>query len=99
MMVGSRAVSLRVFVSPPPDTVATLVTDVGAFAATFTVSVIAGYDDPAASASLRLQLRLASVQLQPAPAIAVAVSPDGSVSVTVTAPLVATPPLLLTVIV
>ena len=42
MVVGSFAVSLLVFVSPPPDTVAVLVTLAGALDATFTVSVIAG---------------------------------------------------------
>jgi hypothetical protein len=41
MVVVSLAVSLPVFVSPPPDTVALLVTEAGAFDATFTVRVIA----------------------------------------------------------
>ena len=36
------AVSLAVFVSPPPDTVAVLITLAGAFAATFAVTVMAG---------------------------------------------------------
>ena len=42
IVVISFAVSLVVLVSPPPDTVAVLVTLAGAFAATLTVSVIAG---------------------------------------------------------
>ena len=41
-VVGSLAELLPVFVSPPPDTVAVLVTLAPALAATFTVSVIAG---------------------------------------------------------
>ena len=40
--VGSDAVSLSVFVSPPPDTVTALVTELGADADTLTVSVIGG---------------------------------------------------------
>jgi hypothetical protein len=42
IVVGSLAVSLAVFVSPPPLTLAVLVTVAGAFPATSTVSVIAG---------------------------------------------------------
>src|ERR1700694_826701 len=42
MVVGSVAVSLLVLVSPPPDTVAVLVTLDGALLATFTVRVMAG---------------------------------------------------------
>jgi hypothetical protein len=40
--VGSEALSLAVFTSPPPATVAIFVTLAGAFAATDTVSVRAG---------------------------------------------------------
>jgi hypothetical protein len=40
--VVSVAVSLLVFVSPPPEAVAAFVTDAGALLATFTVKVIAG---------------------------------------------------------
>jgi len=40
IVVVSLAVSFEVFVSPPPATVAMLVTLVGALAETFTVSVI-----------------------------------------------------------
>jgi len=52
MVVGSEAESLDVFVSPPPATVAVLVTLAGALLATFTVSVMArvggsiGWADP-----------------------------------------------------
>jgi len=42
MVVTSCAVSLAVLVSPPPATVAVLVTEEGALAATFTVRVMAG---------------------------------------------------------
>ena len=42
MVVGSFAVSFEVMNSPPPDTVAVLVTLDGAFVATLTVSVIDG---------------------------------------------------------
>ena len=42
MNVGSLAVSFEVLISPPPETVAVLVTLAGALAATFTVSVRAG---------------------------------------------------------
>ena len=48
---------------------------------------------------LWLHVNVASVQLQPDPLIAVAVSPVGSVSVTLTVPVVATPPLLVTLMV
>src|SRR6185295_14300996 len=42
IVVMSLLLSLAVLVSPPPDTVAVLVTLLGALPATFTVSVIAG---------------------------------------------------------
>ncbi len=42
IVVMSEAVSFDVFVSPPPDTVAVLVTLAGALLATFTVNVNAG---------------------------------------------------------
>ena len=42
MVVTSLAVSLVVLVSPPPETVAVLVTEAGALLATFTVRVMAG---------------------------------------------------------
>ena len=42
IVVTSLAPSLDVFVSPPPETVAVFVTELGALPATFTVPVIAG---------------------------------------------------------
>ena len=42
IVVGSLAVLFATFTSPPPETVAEFVTNEGAFAATFTVKVIAG---------------------------------------------------------
>jgi len=42
IVVTSLAVSLEVFVSPPPETVAVFVTDAGALLATFTVKLIVG---------------------------------------------------------
>src|SRR5260221_387661 len=41
-VVGSVAVSLAVFNSPPPETVAELVNDAGAFLSTLTVRVMTG---------------------------------------------------------
>src|SRR5947199_282217 len=99
IVVTSVAVSLAVLVSPPPETVAVLVCGDVALAATSTVRVIAGYEDPAANALLRVQESVARTQLQPVPAIPVAVKPAGSVSVTVTVPLVAAVPELVAVIV
>ena len=52
--------------------VATFVTDAGAFAATLTVNVIAGYAPPAGSWSSRVQVSVDNVHDQPVPAIAVA---------------------------
>ena len=40
IVVTSFAVSFALFNSPPPDTVAVLVADAGALAATFTVTVM-----------------------------------------------------------
>src|SRR5215470_3261908 len=40
MVVGSLALSLLVLVSPPPETLAALVTEAAAFPATFTVKVM-----------------------------------------------------------
>ena len=93
MVVGSEAESLPVLASPPPATVAVLVTLAGALAATFTVSVMAGKLAPGAAVVLVLQASVDTVQLHPVPVIAVAVKPVGSVSVTVTVPEVgANPP-------
>src|SRR6478735_4346290 len=92
--VGSVAVLLLVDESPPPDTVAVLVSEGPAFAATFTVTLMGSYVPLAARASARVQLTVASVQTQFVPVIAVAVKPAGSVSTTVTAPLVGAAPTL-----
>src|SRR5207244_1963471 len=54
-VVGSVAVLLPGVVSPPPDTMAVLIKDGAALAATSTVTVIEGYAAPAASGSERLQ--------------------------------------------
>src|SRR5688572_14588400 len=94
IFVTSLALLLEALLSPPPATVATLVTFAGAAVATFTVRVIGGYVVPAASTSLLVQLRVASVQLQPIPSNPVAVNPCGNVSVTVTTPAVGPVPLL-----
>src|ERR1700691_1997803 len=64
-------------------TVAWLVTVGRALSATFTVTVIAGYLDPAASALLCVQV-LPPGQVHPVPAIDTSVSPEGAVSITVT---------------
>jgi hypothetical protein len=97
IVVTSVATLLVVFVSPPPVTVAELVTLDGALPATLTVSVSAGYVLPAASAVLRVHVSEESVQLQAEPLSAVAVNPAGRLSVTVTTPLVDAVPLLRTV--
>src|SRR5258706_5910454 len=96
MAVTSLAPLLVVTSSPPPATVAVLVTLAGAFDATLTVSVIKGYEAPAASTSLRVHAPAGWLHVQPVPPIAVAVRPEGSVSLTVTVPLVGPPPLLRT---
>src|SRR5690348_4285999 len=85
IVVGSLALSLVVSSSPPPDTLAVLVTIGCASLATSTVSVMSGKPAPAAStadAPVRVQERFE--QFQPEPAISVADRPAGSVSVTVT---------------
>ena len=92
--VGSVEVSFEVFVSPPPLMVATLLSVPETELPMLTVSVIAGYELPAASASERVQVTVATVQLQPVPLNAVAVNPAGSVSETVTAPELAAFPML-----
>ena len=97
--VMSFAVLLEVFRSPPPDTVAVLVTDDGAFVATLTVTVIDGYAELGFNASLRVQVRVPRLQDQPVPEIAVAVRPVGRVSITVTVPELAVGPTLDTVMV
>ena len=87
MVVGSLAVSHGVAEQPPPDTAAEFVTELAAVADTSTVTVIAGYDEPAARASERVHVNVLSVQLHPVPEIAVAVRPVGRASTTLTVPL------------
>src|SRR4051812_7212481 len=94
MAVTSEALSLLVLLSPPPLTLAVLVTLAGALEATVTVNVMSGYFAPLASSSLRVHVRDDSVQAQPVPFKAVADSPAGSESVTVTLPVVEPVPLL-----
>ena len=98
--MGSVAVSFPVLLSPPPETVAELVTLEGALFATFTVKVIAGKLPLAARALLRVQVSVPKLQVQPVPARPVGMSPAGRLSTTVTVPLLGPPPgALLTVIV
>src|SRR6478609_7448380 len=97
--VKSLAVSLAVLLSPPPETLAVLVTEDAALLATFTVSVIGSKLVPATSTSPRVHCRGESVQFQFRPLMSVAVSPAGSVSSTVIRAVVSTVPALLTVIV
>src|SRR5205823_12912580 len=97
--VRSVAVSFAVFTSPPPETVAVLVTAFAADWPTFTVIEIAGNDPLLATTALLVQVTVCATiaHVQPAPDAAVGVSPAGSVSVTVVVPLVAVPPTLVTV--
>src|SRR5262245_26338032 len=99
-MVGSLAVLLVALESPPPLTVAVLVTLPGALAATFTMSATGGYEAPGPSASARVQVVVApSVQVQPAPLAALGLMPAGMVSLTVMRPAVGPEPELRTVMV
>jgi len=81
--VTSLAESFAVLDSAPPETVAVLVTDDAALAATFTVSVIGSKLVPANSTSPRVHCSGERVQFQFVPLRSVAVSPAGRVSVTV----------------
>src|ERR1035438_7721151 len=99
MAVGSAAVLLAEFESPPPETVAVFVTEADALAATVTTSVIGGKPAPDAKESLRMQEIVANVQFQPVPLIAVAVRLAGNASVTVIVPLLADCPVLIATIV
>src|SRR5262245_58095813 len=97
-VVASLAVSLLVSLSPPPLTVAVLVIEGGALAATFTVNVMSGKLRPGSRPSARWQLKAGGVlQVQPAPLMSVAVKPAGRVSATVTWVVVVAPPALVTV--
>src|ERR1700694_2427591 len=98
-LVRSVAVSFAVLTSPPPDTVAVLVTELAADCRTLTVIEITGNDPLLATTAVLVQVTVCATiaQVQPVPDAAVGVSPAGSVSVTVLVPLVAVPPILLTV--
>src|SRR5260370_29339690 len=95
-VTGSLAISLAATLdaSLPPDTVTVLVGNGGALAATSTVSVIGGYDAPAARTFAVVHVAVATVQVQPLPLMAVAVKDAGRASATVTVPLLAAPPTL-----
>src|SRR5580765_1051166 len=100
MVVGSLALLFAVFVSPPPLTLAVLVTDPAAVGVT--VRVIVGAVLPAVRVVERLQdivVAGAELQLQPLPVAPEAdtyVRPVGIASVTVYVPLVAVVPTFLT---
>ena len=98
-LVRSVAVSFAVFTSPPPETVAMLVTALAADCETFTVIEIAGNDPLLATTSVLVQVTVCATiaHVQPVPEAATGVRPAGSVSVTVVVPLVSVPPMLLTV--
>ena len=91
--------SFAVLTSPPPETVAVLVTELAPDCATFTVIEMTGNDPLLATTAVLVQVTVCATipQVQPVPDAAVGVSPAGSVSVTVLVPLVAVPPTLLTV--
>ena len=99
IVVGSDAESLDVFVSPPPDTVAVLVTDDGALFATLTFRVIGEPLEEAETALEVVQVTVWPETLhdQPVPVAACGVIPVGTESSTVIVPLEATLPILLTV--
>src|SRR5690349_19198522 len=96
IVVESDAESLAVLTSPPPATVAVLVSGLVADWATAATTTMAGYDPPAASASERVQVTVcpAMPQLQPVPEADDGVSPAGNVSETVTSPVVGARPML-----
>src|ERR1044071_1684323 len=98
-VVGSLSELLKLFDagSPPPETVATLVTDGNAAAATTTLTVIAGaLAPPAIDARVQVTVLLPTTvleQVQPVPVgSAATVKPAGRLSVTVTVALVLTVP-------
>lgn len=97
--VGSLAVSFAVFDSPPPETVAVLVTFPAAPLATFTVTVIGSKLVPANSVSPRVHCKEERVQFQLAPLMSVAVMPADRVSFTVIRAVVSAGPELETVMV
>src|SRR5512146_2620428 len=73
---------------PPPENVAEFVTVAGAFAATFTVTVMGPKLLPDGRLSLRVQLTVPRSHVQPGPLMPVAARPAGIASLTVMAPLV-----------
>src|ERR1041385_1868011 len=75
--VGSLAVSLAVFDSPPPETVALGVSDAGALFATSAVSVMSSKLVPANRVSPRVHCNGLRLQFQLGPPRAAAVSPAG----------------------
>src|ERR1700674_5087373 len=89
MVVESDAESFAVLTSPPPATVAVLVSGLVADWATAATTAMAGYDPPAASASARVQVTSwpAMPQLQPVPEAVDGVSPAGNQLETVDTPL------------
>ena len=99
MIVASLVESLLVTISPPPETVATLITIGATLTLTLTVTTIAGYEAPGASGLTVVHVSVPSEHVHPAPRMDVATRPAGSVSTTVTAPVVAPPPPLCTTMV
>jgi len=99
IVVASLALSLAVFTSPPPATLAVLVRKELADWATATVTEIGGNDPLPAIAAVLVQVTVCPTipQVQPVPTAAIGVRPAGRVSVTVVVPLVAVPPILLAV--
>src|SRR2546430_6532172 len=77
--VGSLALSFVMFASPPPETVAVLVTEAAANCATFTVIEMAGNDPLLATTAVLVQVTVCATipQVQPLPDAAVGVSPAG----------------------
>src|SRR4051794_29960517 len=85
MFVGSDAVLFELSTSPPPLTVTTFVSELGALPATSTVTVMSGKPALPASASAREQVGK-TVQVHPVPLMPVIVIPAGGVSTTSTWP-------------
>ena len=99
MVVTSSTWLLAGLTSPPPVTLAELMTETAAFDATSTVTVIGGYAAPGLSGSFLPQVTDCPVmsQVQPVPLAAVGIRPVGTISIAVTRSLVGMPPLLATV--
>ena len=101
IVVASDAELLPVFVSPPPETEAVLVTLAGAVAETLAVTVMAAKLLPAETTAVLVQVTVwpETPQLQFVPLALMLLKAAGKVSVTVTVPAVELPPELVTVIV